>query len=294
MSQIVAQSSGRILFDSKNLETTDLRLGFAISAGLNPESQRSIDQFWLNAEIDFRSSVLTSVLITSFGNIEHSMRTLTEFAMYDGPLDTLVVIDSIGIKPFTILRVGFFDNSKDTIAEQPITISDNLSLNHLIMHSDTFMLDSLALSLSQMELEALLPSVQDIEHQQSIGKFLVDNLSKNISVNLPCNARLDIKLSTEPIAHENCWYIKGQAVYSRYDPHKSYVMARQDALSRLSMFLGNRIQSFVMVLNERSISTDYQVSSFIFTDISLAYIQISESLVDVIIAVPIGSILPVK
>jgi hypothetical protein len=294
VSQLAAQSSGRILFDSKNLEPTVLRVGFAISAGLNPYSQRSVDQFWTHAETDFRSSVLTSVLITSFGNIEHSMRTLSEFAIYDGPLDPLVVVDSVGIQPFTILRVGFSNNSSGAKAEQPSLTSDDLSLNRLITHSNTSLLDSLASNLSQMELEALLPSEHDIEQQLNMGKYLVDSLSTNISMDIPCNTRLDIRIGTEPIVYENCWYVRGQAIYSRHDPQKSYIMARQDALSRLSMFLGNRVQSFVMVLNERSISTDYQVSSIILTDISVSHIQITESLVDVIVAVPIQSIIPIN
>jgi hypothetical protein len=292
---LVAQNSGRVLFDSNQLEPTDVRTGFAISAGLNPYSQRAVDQFWLHAETDFRSSVLTSVLITSFGNIEHSMRTLSEFAIYDGPLDSLVVIDSVGIQPFTILRVGL--PQKAGVSKEdalPTPLSNELSLNRLIMQSESSLLDSLASNLVETELQELLPTTEELERQSNSGKILVDSLTSNISVNLPCSAGLNNEIGTEPMPGGNCWYVRGQAIYSRYDPQKSYIMARQDALSRLSMFLGNRVQSFVMGLNERSISTDYQVSSFLFTDISVARIQISESLVDVIIAVPISSIIPIN
>lgn len=292
---LVAQNSGRILFDSNQLEPTGVRVGFAISAGLNPYSQRSVDQFWTHAETDFRSSVLTSVLITSFGNVEHSMRTLSEFAIYDGPLDSLVVIDSVGIQPFTILRVGL--PHKAGVSKEdalPNEMTNGFRLNRLIMQSESSLLDSLASNLVETELHELLPTTEELERQLNSGKILVDSLTSNISVNLPCSAGLNNEIGTEPMPGGNCWYVRGQAIYSRYDPQKSYIMARQDALSRLSMFLGNRVQSFVMGLNERSISTDYQVSSFLFTDISVTRVQISESLVDVIIAVPISSIIPIN
>lgn len=365
-----SQTPGSVLFDSNQLEPTDLRVGFAVSMSLNPYSQRSVDQFWNHAETDFRSSVLTSVLITSFGNIEHSMRTLSEFAIYDGPIDSLVVVDSVGVRSFTILRLGLPEagpaieprplaeshsapeshpapetrpapethpasetrlladsasiytsaTDSDPIAQaqndsgtevepdsqsaaqatgpgyllNPEPEGDILRLNELIVKAESDRLDSLATSLPEQDIRRLLPTETELQRQQRIGSILVDSLHRHMSYTLPCGTTPSGEIGYEPIAHNQCWYVRGQAIYSRYDPQRSYILARQDALSRLSMYLGNRVRSFVMVLDERSISTDYQVSSFLFTDITLSRLLITESYVDVILAVPVSSITPIN
>lgn len=207
---------GRILFHSDSLPETTQLSGFVISSSLNPFSQASVERFWTRAEEDFRSSILTSVLVASFGNLDYSMRSFREFAIHDNPIDSLVVLDSLAVASYTVMRVG-------------------------------------------------LPADQ--------------------ARPAPCTSTT-AEIHNVPTLAEGCWYVRGQVASSGVDPHHSYIQARQAALKQLSLFMGTRVQSLDESVNNLQINTNYQFSSFLFFDIALVELVITETHTHVMLGIP--------
>jgi hypothetical protein len=209
----------RVLFNSADLTPVNQLHGFAITSNLNPYSQASLDNFKGRAEEDFRSSLLTSVYLAFFGNLEYSMRTFREFAIHDYPLDSLAVIDSTVIGRYTVLRVGHL-----TETDAPCRVS-----------------------------------------RQNIG--------------------------SEPVLDSGCWFVKGEVYSSGVDPHRSYIEARQEALQRLSLYLGTRVNSHIMANGRQVLDTNFQFSSFVFFDISIVQLIITDNRTEIVLGIPSNSLL---